>query len=162
MTFQACNEGKRRRLFPNFFQDAPFNIKYYKPGRPETEIAYMGCRTRVIGNIHDPKRKYHSRKPSFTSINLPRIAIKANGSVEWFFEELDRKIDLCIDQLKRGLKYRRLKVRNYHSLWVKAFGLTVRKVDDEIREVLKQQPYSWLYRSCRGVKGPYRSAPWRE
>ncbi|MBP1559112.1 MAG: anaerobic ribonucleoside triphosphate reductase, partial [Oscillospiraceae bacterium] len=37
-----------KRLFPNFsFVDAPFNKRYYKEGHPETEIAYMGCRTRV-------------------------------------------------------------------------------------------------------------------
>ena len=48
--------------------------KYYKPGHPETEIAYMGCRTRVIGNVYDPTREVCNRRGnlSFTSINLPR------------------------------------------------------------------------------------------
>ena len=47
-----------KRLFPNFsFVDAPFNQQYYKEGHPETEIAYMGCRTRVIGNVYDPTRQ---------------------------------------------------------------------------------------------------------
>ena len=41
---------------------------------------------------------------SFTSINLPRIAIKAHGDVDVFFEELDRKMDLVIDQLLRALR----------------------------------------------------------
>jgi len=46
----AC-ETSAKRLFPNFsFIDAPFNIQYYKKGKLETEIAYMGCRTRVIAN----------------------------------------------------------------------------------------------------------------
>ena len=82
-----------KRLFPNFsFVDAPFNKKYYKEGHPETEIAYMGCRTRVIGNVYDPTREICPRRGnlSFTSINLPRIAIKAKGDVGWFFEELER------------------------------------------------------------------------
>ena len=48
------------------------------PGKPETEIAYMGCRTRVIGNVCGPQIVYGRGNLSFTSINLPRIAIKSN------------------------------------------------------------------------------------
>ena len=45
--FKLACRVSAKRLFPNFsFQDAPFNAKYYK-GTPETEIAYMGCRTPV-------------------------------------------------------------------------------------------------------------------
>ena len=52
-----------KRLFPNFsFVDAPYNLKYYKPGHPETEIAYMGCRTRVMGNVYDPSREIAPRR----------------------------------------------------------------------------------------------------
>lgn len=33
-----------KRLFPNFvFLDSPYNLQYYKPGVPETEVATMGC-----------------------------------------------------------------------------------------------------------------------
>lgn len=95
--FKLACRVSAKRLFPNFsFQDAPFNLKYYK-GTPETEIGYMGCRTRVIGNVHDPDREISNGRGnlSFTSINLPRIAIKAKGDIPWFFEELDRKIDHC-------------------------------------------------------------------
>ena len=91
-----------KRLFPNFsFLDAPFNLPYYKPGHPETEIAYMGCRTRVIGNVYDPEREICNGRGnlSFTTINLPRLAIKAKGDVDTFFEGLDRMLDLCVDQL---------------------------------------------------------------
>lgn len=49
--FQMSCYVSGKRLFPNFaFIDAPFNISYYEEGKPETEIAYMGCRTRVIAN----------------------------------------------------------------------------------------------------------------
>ena len=91
-----------KRLFPNFsFQDAPYNLQYYKEGHPETEIAYMGCRTRVIGNVYDKTREISNGRGnlSFTSINLPRIAIKANHNIDQFFTELDRLITLVIDQL---------------------------------------------------------------
>ena len=65
------------------FWTRPINLKYYKPGHPETEIAYMGCRTRVMGNVYDPSREIAPGRGnlSFTSINLPRIAIKARGDV---------------------------------------------------------------------------------
>ena len=77
--FKLACRVSAKRLFPNFsFQDAPYNLQYYKPGHPETEIAYMGCRTRVIGNHYDPSREisFGRGNLSFTSINLPRIAIK--------------------------------------------------------------------------------------
>ena len=76
------SRDRAKRLFPNFsFVDAPFNLQYYKPGHHETEIAYMGCRTRVIGNVYDPTREVCNRRGnlSFTSINLPRIAIESQG-----------------------------------------------------------------------------------
>ncbi|WP_297289670.1 anaerobic ribonucleoside-triphosphate reductase, partial [uncultured Flavonifractor sp.] len=80
--FQLAMRCSAKRLFPNFsFIDAPFNLQYYKPGHPETEIAYMGCRTRVIGNVYDPSREICNGRGnlSFTTINLPRLAIKARG-----------------------------------------------------------------------------------
>ena len=100
--FKLACRVSAKRLFPNFsFIDAPYNLQYYKPGHPETEIAYMGCRTRVIGNHYDPTREIVNGRGnlSFTSINLPRLAIKAKGDIEVFFEDLDRKMDLVIDQL---------------------------------------------------------------
>jgi ribonucleoside-triphosphate reductase len=69
--FQLSCRVSSKRLFPNFsFIDAPFNARYYKPGRPETEIAYMGCRTRVIGNAHDPSREISNGRGnlSFTTM----------------------------------------------------------------------------------------------
>ena len=118
--FKLACKVSAKRLFPNFgFLDAPFNLQYYQEGKPETEVAYMGCRTRVIGNAYDPTREivYGRGNLSFTSINLPRIAIKAHGSVEWFFEDLGRKIDIVIDQLLARFKIQcSKKVRNYPFL----------------------------------------------
>lgn len=70
-----------KRLFPNFsFIDAPMNIPFYKPGDYNTEIAYMGCRTRVMSNVVKDKEVTAGRgNLSFTSINLPRLAIEAKG-----------------------------------------------------------------------------------
>ena len=132
-----------KRLFPNFsFVDAPFNLQYYKEGHPETEIAYMGCRTRVMGNVYDPTREVAPRRGnlSFTSINLPRIAIKAKGDVTWFFEELERTMDLVRDQLlERMAIISKKKVRNFpflmgEGVWIDSENLDW---DDDVAEVLK-------------------------
>ncbi len=141
--FQLACRVSASRLFPNFsFLDAPYNAQYYKEGRPETEIAYMGCRTRVIGNVYDPTREITNGRGnlSFTSINLPRMALKAGGNVSTFFEDLDRKLDLCIEQLyERFLIQSRKKVRNFPFLMGEGVWLDSEKLnwEDEVGEVLK-------------------------
>ena len=141
--FQLAMRCSAKRLFPNFsFIDAPFNLQYYKPGRPETEIAYMGCRTRVIGNVCDPDREICNGRGnlSFTTINLPRLAIKARGDVDAFFEGLDRMLDLCVDQLLERFEIQcRKHVYNYPFLMGQGVWLDSDKLnwDDEVREVLK-------------------------
>ncbi|WP_294475412.1 anaerobic ribonucleoside triphosphate reductase [uncultured Intestinimonas sp.] len=141
--FQLAIRCSAKRLFPNFsFLDAPFNLQYYRPGRPETEIAYMGCRTRVIGNVCDPDREICNGRGnlSFTTINLPRLAIKARGDVDAFFEGLDRMLDLCVDQLLERFEIQcRKHVYNYPFLMGQGVWLDSDKLnwDDEVREVLK-------------------------
>ena len=85
-----------KRLFPNFsFLDAPYNLQYYKEGDYRTEAAYMGCRTRVAGNVYDPTNEIVTGRGnlSFTSINLPRIALKLLKVKNT--EEKIEKLDLC-------------------------------------------------------------------
>lgn len=131
-----------KRLFPNFsFIDSTFNKQYYK-GTPETEIAYMGCRTRVMGNVYDPSREISPGRGnlSFTSINLPRLAIKSKGDIDEFFKKLDLLIDLCIDQLLERFEIQcRRRAMNYpflmgQGVWIDSQKL---KPTDEVREVLK-------------------------
>ena len=140
--FRLACRVSAKRLFPNFsFLDAPFNLQYYK-GTPETEIAYMGCRTRVIGNIYDPTKEISPGRGnlSFTSINLPRLAIKSKGDIDEFFEKLDRMIELCIQQLLERFEIQcRRHVMNYpflmgQGVWIDSEKL---KPQDEVREVLK-------------------------
>ena len=141
--FRLACRVSAKRLFPNFsFVDAPFNLKYYKPGHPETEIAYMGCRTRVIGNVNDPEREVCSRRGnlSFTSINLPRIAIEAEGSIEKFYEILNARMELVFEQLDERFEIQaQKKVRNYPFLMGEGVWMDSEKLgwDDEVREVLK-------------------------
>lgn len=132
-----------KRLFPNFsFVDAPFNLQYYKPGHPETEIAYMGCRTRVMGNVYDPDREIAPRRGnlSFTSINLPRIAIEANGNVDTFFKLLQERMELVIDQLNERFKIiSQKRVMNFPFLMGEGVWIDSEKLnwEDTVGEVLK-------------------------
>ena len=141
--FKLACRVSAKRLFPNFsFLDAPFNLKYYRPGRPETEIAYMGCRTRVIGNVYDSSREivYGRGNLSFTTINLPRIALRSNKDINKFFAELDKKIDLVIEQLLERFEIQACKkVKNFPFLMGQGVWIDSDKLgwEDEIREVLK-------------------------
>ncbi len=140
--FKLAIRCSAKRLFPNFsFLDAPFNAQYYK-GTPETEVAYMGCRTRVIGNVFDPAREVTPGRGnlSFTSINLPRLAIRAKGDLDLFFDLLDSKLALVVGQLDERFEIQaRKKVYNApflmgQGVWIDSEKL---KAGDEQREILK-------------------------
>ena len=141
--FRLACRVSAKRLFPNFsFIDAPFNLQYYDPKDHNTEVAYMGCRTRVVANNYDPGRQTTSGRGnlSFTSVNLPRIAIKAKGDLDIFFEDLDRKISLVVDQLLDRFKIQAAKkVKNYPFLMGQGIWLDSEKLgpNDEVGEVLK-------------------------
>ena len=132
-----------KRLFPNYvFLDAPFNLQYYKPGHPETECATMGCRTRVIGNVYDPTREisYSRGNLSFTTINLPMLAIEANHDEKKFYELLDKYLELVKKQLLERFEIQsHLKVKNLPFLMGQGVWLDSEKLgpEDEVGEVLK-------------------------
>ena len=141
--FKLAIKTSAKRLFPNFsFLDAPFNLQYYKPGDYDTEVAYMGCRTRVMGNHYDPSRETTCGRGnlSFTSINLPRLGIEAKGSLERFYAMLDERIDLVIRQLLHRFRIQCTKKgRNYpflmgQGVWIDSDALSP---EDSVAEVLK-------------------------
>ncbi|MEG1397208.1 MAG: anaerobic ribonucleoside triphosphate reductase [Raoultibacter sp.] len=140
--FKLAMRCSAKRLFPNFsFLDAPFNAQYYK-GTPETEVAYMGCRTRVIGNVFDPERETTPGRGnlSFTSINLPRLAIRSKGDIDLFFDLLDSKLALVVGQLDERFEIQcRKKVYNAPFLMGQGVWIDSEKLgpEDEQREVLK-------------------------
>ena len=141
--FKKAIECSAKRMFPNFsFIDAPYNLQYYKPGHPETEVAYMGCRTRVMANVYDPSREitYGRGNLSFTSINLPRLGIEAKGDIKKFYEMLDEKMELVTEQLLDRFKIQQSKhVYNYpflmgQGVWIDSDKLSK---NDSVSEVLK-------------------------
>jgi ribonucleoside-triphosphate reductase len=132
-----------KRLFPNYiFLDSPFNLQYYKPGHPETEVAQMGCRTRVMGNVYDPENEiaYGRGNLSFTTINLPMLALEANGDEDKFFELLYKYMDISKKQLLERFEIQaRRKVKNMPFLMGEGVWIGSDKLgpEDEIREVIK-------------------------
>ena len=140
--FRLAMRVSAKRLFPNFsFLDAPFNLQYYISGKPETEVAYMGCRTRVLGNVCGEQTSPGRGNLSFTSINLPRLAILSEGDVDDFFEKLDGTLEVVKRQLLERLKVQgKRKVRNFPFLMGEGVwrGSENLGPDDEIAEVLKQ------------------------
>lgn len=141
--FKQAIKTSAKRLFPNFsFIDAPFNLQYYKEGDYNTEIAYMGCRTRVMGNQHDKTKEVTCGRGnlSFTSINLPRIALEAEGDLKKFYTILDARMDLVVRQLLHRFHIQCMKkVRNYPFLMGQGIWIDSEKLefDDNIEEVLK-------------------------
>ncbi len=141
--FKLACEVSAKRLFPNFaFQDAPFNAKLYREGHPETEISYMGCRTRIGDNVYDPDKSQVWKRGnlSFTSINLPRLAIQSHGSLKTFYAQLDDMLQLVRDQLLDRFEVQASKhVRNFPFLMGEGIWLDSEKLgpDDEVREVIK-------------------------
>ena len=108
--FRLACKVSAKRLFPNFaFIDAPFNLQYYKPGDVNTEIAYMGCRTRVLADVTSPDNQIVTGRGnlSFTTINLPRLGIKYGialkerdkADMKGFYKELGEIMDKVRDQL---------------------------------------------------------------
>ena len=141
--FKLSCKVSAERLFPNFsFIDAPYNLQYYKEGDYRTEIAYMGCRTRVIGNVYDPTREIVTGRGnlSFTSINLPRLGIKAKGNIKLFYQLLDDEIDLVINQLLERFQIQQQKcVYNFPFLMGQGVWLDSNKLskNDYVSEVIK-------------------------
>ena len=150
--FKLSCKVSAKRLFPNFeFIDAPYNLQYYVPGRPETEVATMGCRTRVMGNVVDPEKAITPGRGnlSFTTINLVRLGIKhgivgpsalKKADMKSFYEDLDEKIELCKDQLLERFEIQcNKRVYNFPFLmgqgnWMDSEKL---KPNDKLKKVLK-------------------------
>ena len=142
--FKLACRVSAKRLFPNFSNlDAPYNAIYYKEGRPETEVAYMGCRTRVIGNTYDPENEIVTGRGnlSFTTINLPRLGLEAGpGNLDEFYELLDNRLQLVeIQLLERYRTQCKKRPKNFpflmgQGVWMESDTLGP---DDDISEVIK-------------------------
>lgn len=108
---KAC-KTTARALFPNFlFLDTPFNQNQLwraeDPNRYLYELATMGCRTRVFENINGVQSSVGRGNLSFTTINLPRLAIEARRAAERECGEVGdtgRILSVSIQKLKVSLR----------------------------------------------------------
>ena len=150
--FKLSLRVSAKRLFPNWsFLDSSFNKPYYKAGDFRTEVGYMGCRTRVIGNVVDPDKQITPGRGnlSFTSINLPRIGIKHGivgknaldkADMKGFYEELDELMELVKDQLLERYDIQcNKRVYNFPFLMGQGVWLDSDKLkpNDKLKKVLK-------------------------
>lgn len=105
-------------------------------------ILSHNCRTRVIGNNFDKNNEVVTGRGnlSFTTINLPRLAIEAEGDIDKFFDSLDKMMNLTMEQLLDRFEIQASKhVYNYpflmgEGVWKGSENL---KPEDEVREVIK-------------------------
>ena len=150
--FKLSLRVSAKRLFPNWsFLDSSFNKPYYKPDDFKTEVGYMGCRTRVLGNVVDPDKQVTPGRGnlSFTSINLPRLGIKHGivgvnaldkADMKGFYEELDEIIELVKDQLLERYEIQcNKRVYNFPFLMGQGVWMDSDKLrpTDKVKKVLK-------------------------
>ena len=139
--YQLALETTAKRLFPNFsFIDAPYNLQYYKEDNPKTEVAYMGCRTRIMSNRHGEENSVERGNLSFTSLNLVKIALVSH-SVERFYEILEKYTDLIIRQLYDRMLFQSKKlVKDFSFLYGQSVwkGSENLNPNDTVGELLKQ------------------------
>lgn len=151
--YQQSIRVSAKRGFPNWVNvSAPMNIQYYKKGHPETEIATMGCRTRVIDNVYDPKHRQVTGRGNlfFTTINLPYLALEVKENnpdatteelYDAFNKALDTRVDDCIAFSKERFKLAcRRKAKNFpfamgQHLYIGSENLTP---DDSIEQAIKE------------------------
>lgn len=151
--YQQSIRVSAKRGFPNWVNvSAPMNIRYYKKGHPETEIATMGCRTRVIDNVYDPKHRQVTGRGNlfFTTINLPYLALEVKENnpdatteelYDAFNKALDTRVDDCIAFSKERFKLVcRRKAKNFpfamgQHLYIGSENLTP---DDSIEQAIKE------------------------
>ncbi|WP_311078085.1 anaerobic ribonucleoside triphosphate reductase [Paenibacillus polymyxa] len=105
--FMKALECSSKRLFPNFVNvDADFNLQYYDPNKPDTAIATMGCRTRVISNRFGEPSQSGRGNLSFNSINLAKLGIefgivnsRKERDIDGFMDKLNEVLDIALEGL---------------------------------------------------------------
>lgn len=144
--FQLAMQVSAKRLFPNFsFLDAPYNRKFLKMDEsgkydPDTEVAYMGCRTRVMSNVNGPETTGGRGNISFTTINLVKAAIEARGDIDEFYRLVNEQCDLAYDLLMFRWSLQKARhVYNYpfmmgNNVYMNSETLAI---DDEVEDALK-------------------------
>ena len=140
---QAIHVACKRVSLHFSFLDAPFNLRWYRPGDYTSEAAYQGNDIRVMENVADPDCVTPCGRGnlSFTSINLPRIALESKGERSQFYHLLYRRLELTSRQLRQRMEIQcNRRAYNYpflmgQGVWIHSDSL---RHDDLVEKVLRQ------------------------
>lgn len=140
--FRLAMECSSKRLFPTYcFVDASFNLPYYEKDPYYGAIQTMGCRTRIMANVNGREGAFGRGNISFTSINLPMLALRAKGNIDKFFKELDYALEIADKELLERYEGQ-CQNRKYNFPSLMEQGIWLGSDDlgptDEIRDVVKQ------------------------
>ena len=140
-----------RRFFPNFLNlDAPYNQdpewKADDPERYVHEVATMGCRTRVYENRFGPKTSIGRGNLSFSTVNLPGMAIRCmeykdkTTRIEAFFNLLGQVLDITAKQLDDRFKFQATAMAKQFPMLMSGMWMGSEKLgpNDTIASVINQ------------------------
>lgn len=134
--FKLAIKVASQRLNPTFsFMDTNFNKEY------NGDMAYMGCRTRVVSNRHGEAATTGRGNLSFTTINLPRLGIKAKNNTMLFYQYLDELLELTCEQLYHRFSVQsNLRIADLPFFMGQGLYMDYEKLgsDDNIKEVLEE------------------------
>ena len=144
--FKKSCKVSAKRLFPNYISlDSSFNKPYYKKGDYNSYVATMGCRSRVMSNVNGKEESGSRGNFAFVTINLPMLALEANGDLKKFYKLFDKYIQISHDYILERFKVIAKKhVYNFpflmgQGVWMGSENL---KPNDSIKDVLKHASYS--------------------
>lgn len=151
---RACEVVKDSDNISFSFLDSDINTENYKIGDFNTEVAYFENGTRIIDNFVDYDRRVSAGRGviATTVLNLPRIALKSDGNLELFMEELERKLDLVKDQLIESYEIQsNKKVKSFPFLMKEHVWIDSERFEDENMKIKKALKHGLLQVSFTGL-----------
>ena len=151
---QACEVVKVADNISFSFLDSDINTENYKIGDFNTEVAYFENGTRIIDNFVDEDRRISSGRGVIAStvLNLPRIALRCDGSFENFMDELEKKLDIVKDQLIESYEIQsNKKVKSFPFLMKEHVWIDSERFEDENMKIKKALKHGLLQISFTGL-----------
>lgn len=151
---QACEVVKVADNISFSFLDSDINTENYKIGDFNTEVAYFENGTRIIDNFVDEDRRISSGRGVIAStvLNLPRIALRCDGSFENFMDELEKKLDILKDQLIESYEIQsNKKVKSFPFLMKEHVWIDSERFEDENMKIKKALKHGLLQISFTGL-----------
>lgn len=151
---QACEVVKVADNISFSFLDSDINTENYKIGDFNTEVAYFENGTRIIDNFVDEDRRISSGRGVIAStvLNLPRIALRCDGSLENFMDELEKKLDIVKDQLIESYEIQsNKKVKSFPFLMKEHVWIDSERFEDENMKIKKALKHGLLQISFTGL-----------